>query len=130
MDNFEKINYWTELSEYDLLTAEAMLETKRYLYVGFMCHQSIEKLLKAVFVKIHNKIPPFTHSLIDLAKQALIYEDFDAAQKDFLDYLQPLNVQARYPTDKERIFLYLNLETCSEIINKTKELSIWIKTRL
>jgi len=33
----EKINYWVELSDYDLETADAMLQTKRYLYVGFMC---------------------------------------------------------------------------------------------
>ena len=31
----DKKNYWVELSDYDLETA--MLQTKRYLYVGFMC---------------------------------------------------------------------------------------------
>jgi uncharacterized protein YeeX (DUF496 family) len=40
----KKINYWIELSDYDLETAEAMLKSKRYLYVGFMCHQTIEKI--------------------------------------------------------------------------------------
>jgi HEPN domain-containing protein len=40
-------SYWAEIADYDLDTAEAMLATKRYLYVGFMCHQTIEKLLKA-----------------------------------------------------------------------------------
>ena len=43
----EKIRYWVDISEYDLATAEAMLTTGRYLYVGFMCHQAIEKILKA-----------------------------------------------------------------------------------
>ncbi|WP_330636719.1 HEPN domain-containing protein [Acutalibacter sp.] len=34
--------------------AKAMLETKRFLYVGFMCHQTIEKGLKAVsFLRLH-----------------------------------------------------------------------------
>ena len=46
----EKVKYWTELSEYDIKTAEAMLQNKRYLYVGFMAHQAIEKILKAYFV--------------------------------------------------------------------------------
>lgn len=41
-------NYWIEIAKYDLETAEAMLKSKRYLYVGFMCHQSIEKILKAI----------------------------------------------------------------------------------
>jgi len=44
MDNnndFYKVEYWCELSEYDLETANAMLKSKRYLYVGFMCNQVI-----------------------------------------------------------------------------------------
>lgn len=31
------------MSDYDFDTAKAMLETKRYLYVAFMCHQTIEE---------------------------------------------------------------------------------------
>ena len=27
-----------ELADYDVVTAEAMYSTKRWLYVGFMCH--------------------------------------------------------------------------------------------
>lgn len=38
-----KVTYWIEMSDYDLETADAMLLTGRYLYVGFMCHQTIEK---------------------------------------------------------------------------------------
>ena len=45
----DKIRYWAEFSDYDLDTAQAMLETRRFLYVGFMCHQVIEKALKARF---------------------------------------------------------------------------------
>ncbi len=45
MDN--KVDYWLEMSDYDFETAKAMLATQRYLYVGFMCHQVIEKALKA-----------------------------------------------------------------------------------
>jgi HEPN domain-containing protein len=40
--------YWLEIASYDLKTAEAMLNSKRFLYVGFMCHQSIEKILKGI----------------------------------------------------------------------------------
>ncbi len=34
----DRITYWLEIAEYDLVTARAMLETGRLLYVGFMCH--------------------------------------------------------------------------------------------
>jgi HEPN domain-containing protein len=36
----DKTEYWLDLAKYDLETAKAMLYSKRYLYVGFMCHQA------------------------------------------------------------------------------------------
>ncbi len=45
----KKALYWIELSDYDSETAEAMLNSKRYLYVRFMCHQTIEKIFKSFF---------------------------------------------------------------------------------
>ena len=60
----EKIRYWVDISEYDLATAEAMLTTGRYLYVGFMCHQAIEKILKAHYQLMKEKMPPKTHNIL------------------------------------------------------------------
>ena len=54
----ERANYWLELSDYDIITAQAMLETQRLLYVGFMCHQAIEKILKAFCSEKTNEQPP------------------------------------------------------------------------
>ena len=39
----ERAEYWIEIADYEIETAKAMLQTGRYLYVGFMCHQTIEK---------------------------------------------------------------------------------------
>ena len=50
MSDFGKAAYWLDGAEYDLQTARAMLEARRLLYVGFMCHQPIDKALKAVLV--------------------------------------------------------------------------------
>ena len=36
----EKTEYWNEIAEYDIETAKAMLVSKRFLYVGFICHQA------------------------------------------------------------------------------------------
>jgi HEPN domain-containing protein len=38
---------WIALAEYDLETARHMLKTGRFLYVIFLCHLSLEKMLKA-----------------------------------------------------------------------------------
>lgn len=44
----DKVKYWLELSDYDLETAIAMLNSRRYLYVGLLCHQTIEKNIQSI----------------------------------------------------------------------------------
>jgi HEPN domain-containing protein len=125
-----KTAYWIELSDYDLITAEAMLKTKRYLYVGFMCHQTIEKAFKAYFTIFSDEAIPFSHSLSYLAKKGRFYEDFSEEQKDFIDEIEPLNIEARYPSHKERLLKSLNEVKCKELLKKTKTLQEWIKMKL
>jgi len=126
----EKVQYWIELSDYDLETAEAMLRSKRYLYVGFMCHQTIEKAFKANFSGLKSETAPYSHSLSYLAKQGGFYDSFTELQKDFIDQIEPLNIEARYPSHKERLLKSLTEEKCTEILQKTKELQQWIKEKL
>lgn len=101
MNEHSSIEYWTGTAEYDIKTAEAMFETKRFLYVGFMCHLVIEKMLKAYFVKIHNTIPPYSHNLQYLAEKSGIFLELSEEHRDFFDTLQPLNIRARYPSVKD-----------------------------
>ncbi len=125
-----KIRYWIEISDYDLATAEAMLNCKRYLYVGFMCHQTIEKAFKAYFTKLKSETAPYVHSLSYLAKKGDFYDSLSEEQKDFLDQIEPLNIEARYPSHKERLLKSLTESKCMEIIGKTRELQKWIKEKL
>lgn len=74
MDRVEKIKYWQDLAEYDFDTANAMLNSKRYLYVGFMCHQVIEKMMKAYYSAKNDDSPPYTHNLKHLANKTGIYD--------------------------------------------------------
>ena len=126
----DKVRYWIEISDYDLDTAEAMLAGKRYLYVGFMCHQSIEKIFKAYFTNNKSETVPYSHSLSYLAKKGDFYETFSEDQKDFIDQIEPLNIEARYPSHKERLLKSLTEEKCVEILKTTKELQKWIKEML
>lgn len=89
------IDYWRDLSYYDIKTAGFMFTTKRYPYSLFMCHLSIEKVLKAIIIKITEKQAPHSHNLVDLAKQTKI--DFPDSHKDLLADLTEFNLEARYP---------------------------------
>lgn len=126
----EKAKYWIELSDYDVETAIAMLTSKRYLYVGFMCHQAIEKIFKAYFSSFNELPPPYSHSLTYLAEKCSLNDKLSIAQLGFLNEVEPLNIEARYPSHKKDLLKSLTEEKCKYFINETKELIIWVKTKL
>ncbi|MDQ3021154.1 MAG: HEPN domain-containing protein [Bacteroidota bacterium] len=126
----EKVINWIDISDYDLETAQAMLESKRYLYVGFMCHQSIEKILKACYELIKNDSPPYSHNLNRLIELTNLNSMLSENQNELIFELQPLNIRARYPAYRDALFKYLKSDKCIEIINNTKEFQKWIKEKL
>ncbi|MCP5047348.1 MAG: HEPN domain-containing protein [bacterium] len=103
------------MASYDLKTAQAMLKTKRYLYVGFMCHQVIEKALKAYYWYKKREEPEFTHNLIRLGEISGLNESLSESQGQLINILMPLNIQARYPKDKELLLRKLGNKKCKEI---------------
>ena len=125
-----KVTYWVEISDYDFDTAKAMLETKRYLYVAFMCHQTIEKILKAYWSSVLEEPPLKIHSLSRLAEKSGLDKDMSEEQTDFIDELEPLNIEARYPSYKERLMRSLSHNRCKELIEQTDKLRTWIKSKL
>jgi HEPN domain-containing protein len=62
---------WGEDAEYDLQSAKTMLDSGRYFFVVFMCHLTIEKLLKSVIVERQGLEPPRTVELAQWLKQEL-----------------------------------------------------------
>ena len=49
---------------------------------------------------------------------------------ELIDVLEPLNIEARYPSYKETLMKALTESYCEEIIKQTNELRIWIKSKL
>ncbi len=41
-----------------------------------------------------------------------------------------MNIEARYPDYKQKLAANLNKESCTHLINETKELQQWIKNKL
>jgi len=122
--------YWLDLARYDLETAKVMNQSRRYLYVGFMCHQVIEKSLKAYYSQRFKSAPPYTHNLSLLAEKAGLYSVMAEEQKNFIDFLEPLNIEARYPTQKDKLLALLTSEKCMEIVQRTESELQWVMTKL
>ena len=114
MDKNEKVEYWIGLADYDIVAAKTLLSSKLFLYVGFMCHQTIEKALKAVIARdcSGDEIPPKIHNLIRLSDVSGLTEKMTDEQSVFIEKLNPLNIEARYPDYKKRIAATLTNEYC------------------
>lgn len=130
MSEFDQSGYWFESAEYDLQTARAMLDTRRLLYVGFMCHQTVEKALKGIFVlRKPEEDLPYIHKLMRLANLSGISEEMSEEQLSLLDLLSPLNIEARYPLHKSKLIVSLTVERCEKMLQETEALYQWIKSK-
>ncbi|MEG1643756.1 MAG: HEPN domain-containing protein [Bacteroidales bacterium] len=122
-----EVKHWTDTSDYDLETAKAMLLTSRYQYVGLMCHQSIEKIFKAYWCNRLENIPLKIHCLSKLAARVNLNANLSEKQMKFINNLEPMNIEARYPSYKEDHPKEYNKATCEHLIKETIELQQWIK---
>lgn len=94
--NLEKqIEYWITTAKSDIETAEILIEKGKLLHGLFFCHLTIEKVLKAHYVKTNKQLAPKTHKLIYLLENSGLV--FDETQKKFLAILQKYQLEGRYP---------------------------------
>jgi HEPN domain-containing protein len=83
---------WMESAAYDMKTARNMLKTGRYLYVVFMCHLALEKMLKAYLTESTQALPVRTHDLLFLISKSDL-----TLKTGHLDFIGQIN-NASIPT--------------------------------
>jgi HEPN domain-containing protein len=69
-DKDNLIRYWMEGADDDFDTMIAMYDSKKYNWSLFIGHLMLEKLLKALYVKVNSDYPPFIHNLLRLAEKS------------------------------------------------------------
>ena len=95
--NFDKqklILFWVEGSDDDYDTMLKMFEGKKYNWALFIGHLALEKLLKALYVKVNNEHPPLTHNLLRLAEKCGL--SLEENQKIVFVTVTAFNINARY----------------------------------
>ena len=133
MDASEKNAYWEQTALYDLETARAMLDARRYLYVAFMCQQAIEKIVKGLFVLYRKEEPPRTHN-ISLVFDRIWDENAirdSAIEIDALALMDRLlfyYISERYTDYKQKAGESLNQESARELLDKTGEVFTWLQS--
>jgi HEPN domain-containing protein len=123
----EIIQNWIELSEYDYQTAKVMLDGGRYLYVAFTCQQSVEKLLKAIYVKTKDETPPYTHNLKRLVLELPFGNQVDEDKIRFLEELNSYYIESRYTETVRELGKQLDTKTSKELYSKTGEFLTWLR---
>jgi HEPN domain-containing protein len=91
---------WIALAEYDLETARHMLVTGRYLYVVFLSHLALEKILKAHVTEVTQAIPAKSHDLIYLVRKCVV--DLPQSYLEFIGKINNASIPTRYPEDLKR----------------------------
>ena len=130
MPNKERANKWLEIVSEDLSVAEVLYKTGHWLYVGFMCHQVIEKTLKAYWCVCRDDDPPYIHDHVRIATGCGIYTKMSEEQKDFLEGIKRLNIEARYQEIKDAVARSLNRDNTAKILETTKQMNAWILQKL
>lgn len=121
----DKYEEWYFQSDYDLETAEDMLTTGRNVYCIFMCHLSLEKALKGLYIKRTGQFPAKTHNLVYFTDKLNII--FSEAQLDFISVLNSVSIPTRYPEDIRKLFSVYLKERAQSILSQTKEIQLWIR---
>ena len=130
MTNKERAEKWLAIVAEDMSVAELLFNNGHWLYTAFMCHQVIEKTLKAYWTVCRDDDPPFIHDHKRIAEGCGLYTKMSEEQKDFLALIRDKNIEARYQETKDAIARTLNSESTADILERTKQMYAWILQKL
>ena len=122
------VKHWMETSDDDFNTMLTLYNSKSYAWALFLGHISIEKLLKALYVKQHREHAPFTHNLYRLAE--LIGLEMSDEYADWLDEITSFNLNVRYDDYKKEFYKLCTSDYAKSWIDKIKIIRLWIKEML
>jgi HEPN domain-containing protein len=112
----------------DVAPMEDMFAKKRYDWALFVGHLVLEKLFKALFVKINGKDISGTkiHKLLTLAERAKL--ELSDELKVKLSIITEFNIEARYQDYKNNFYKKCTAKYSSKWIKEIKELRKWLKS--
>jgi len=120
----QRVKKWMERVDYDIKTAEAMLNTGRYIYAVFMWQQAIEKCFKALITYNDGDVLPI-HNLRRLAELSGVIQEFSHEQLIKLDFLSQYYINARYKEDISQLSKGITNDISQNLIDFSKEVIQW-----
>lgn len=121
------IQYWIDGSDYDWKTAKDLFKSRKYPYCLFLCHLSVEKLLKGLIVKEMRDHAPFTHNLVYLAGKLSM--EFSKEALVLLEEMSDFNMEARYPDERKEFYKRATRTFAQRYLKAAGELREWLKKK-
>jgi HEPN domain-containing protein len=123
----KEVEEWWKQALKDLESAEKNLEIGEYHLTAFLCQQSVEKALKALYIHKLKESPGATHSLVFLGRSVHIPDEYYNA----LRRLSPDFVITRYPNAAHAVPYELYDETIAqERLELSKKVTEWVRNEL
>ena len=117
---------WLEQVDEDILTAEALFDSGRWLYIGFLCHQAVEKVIKAYWLAMRDDEPIYLHNHFRLLEGCGLKAELSDEQRRFIEIMSPMYIAGRYPEYKNQVARMLNEKGSAYLIEQTKLFRQWI----
>jgi HEPN domain-containing protein len=130
MTEGEKFDYWLDIAQYDLDTAEAMFQSGRWLYVVFMCQQAIEKLVKGLYLLYIDDTVPRTHSINNLLLRFAdkLPELVSDERYQLFERLSNYYLESRYPEYIVKLSGMTDSDTAKSMLDQSREAFQWLLT--
>lgn len=111
---------WLKSAQEDFETAEDLVRLKHYHWALFLCHIAIEKVLKAIYIKVKDQYPPPIHKLAKLAQDCRL--SLTQTQLDDLEEMTTFHIEARYDVIKDKLYKKATKEFTLKYLEITKKL--------
>jgi len=125
MNSERQVKYWSDGSIEDISIARLLIEKDKIRYGLFFCHLAVEKLLKAIYVKLQNDFAPKTHNLLYLCQLCGI--EITEDQTAFFAILMKYQITGRYPDATETVH---DSELAGKYFDQTEEALQWLRLKL
>lgn len=128
-DKERYIRYWQTSAKDDLDAIDYLFQGGKYYQALFFAHLSLEKILKAHWVKDNfENVPPRTHNLYSLYERTNL--ELTEEDTDFLQLMNIYQIEGRYPEYINYINQSTDRNETENLISQTKELFICLQERL
>ena len=107
MTKEDHITYWVSTAATDYKVVFQLFENESYPHCLFFAHLTLEKLLKAIWVKDNeDNFPPKLHNLVYLLKQTHL--DLSEEEIEFFSNFNQFQLEGRYPDYHFKVHQRLN----------------------